>query len=136
MERPLPLCITHASLRLKSPTEGKDDFLKRINIAAREEEHPGTTSASKHWLIGANGRDKGSIHSDIWKGTAAELADSGIIAVYPVIGWWRERAYLGRWSKKARYSLIVSISTPAEDIDIYTPVANKVGITVPLSVEI
>ena len=32
-------------------------------------------------MIGANGRNKGSIHSDIWEGSAADLADSGVIAV-------------------------------------------------------
>ena len=86
-------------------------------------------------MIGSTGRDKGSIHSDIWQGTARELAESGVIAIFPIIGWWRERAHLGRVSKRARYSLIVSITTSAEDVDIYTPVANLVGITIPVTVE-
>ena len=122
---------------VKSPSEEKEDFLRRINVAARSEDegHPGTQSASDYWLIGANGRDKGSIHSDIWRGTAAELAASDVIAVYPVIGWWRERAHLGRWNKRTRYSLVVSITTVEENIDIYTPIANRLGITLPLTVE-
>jgi hypothetical protein len=63
---------------INSPGETKDDFLKRINKAAREENEgrPNTQSASGHWFFGANARNKGSIHSDIWQGTAAELADS------------------------------------------------------------
>ena len=65
---------------------------------------------------------------------AAELAESGVIAIYPVIGWWRERAYLEKWNRKCRYALVVSITTPEEKVDIYTPVANKIGITVPISV--
>jgi hypothetical protein len=84
--------------------------------------------------VGSNGRNKGSIHSDIWHGTAAELANSNIIAIYPVIGWWRERAHLERWNHRSRYSLIVSINTSAENIDIYTPVAIKLGIFVPTTV--
>jgi hypothetical protein len=118
---------------LKAPNEEPSDFIKRINAADRMEEegHPGTQSTSDHWLIGSHGRDKGSIHSDIWLGTAAELAASNVIAVYPRIGWWRERAYLDRWDHSTRYSLIISITTPAEDVDIYTPVANKMGIIVP-----
>ncbi|MEK6564209.1 MAG: S8 family peptidase [Candidatus Omnitrophota bacterium] len=121
---------------VKSPNETNDDFIKRINVAVRSEDegHPGTQSASDHWTIGSNGRDKGSIHSDIWDGTAAELAESGVIAIYPVIGWWRERAYLEKWNRKCRYALVVSITTPEEKVDIYTPVANKIGITVPISV--
>ncbi|ABI69544.1 S8 family peptidase [Syntrophomonas wolfei] len=122
---------------VKSPTEDIDQFIRRINAAVRTEEagHPGTQSAAEHWLIGSTGRDKGSIHSDIWQGTARELAESGVIAIFPIIGWWRERAHLGRVSKRARYSLIVSITTSAEDVDIYTPVANMVGITIPVTVE-
>lgn len=123
---------------VKSPSETKEEFLKRINKAVRTEEEgsPGTQSASDHWMIGANGRDKGSIHSDIWKGTATELAASGVIAIFPVIGWWRERAHLGRWNRRSRYSLIVSITTSSEDVDIYTPVATKLGINVPVDVNI
>ncbi|MCL5058806.1 MAG: S8 family peptidase [Actinobacteria bacterium] len=123
---------------VKSPGEGKEDFVRRINAAERteEEEHPGTQSTADHWVIGAYGRNKGSIHSDIWRGTAAELAASDVIAVYPVIGWWRERYHLGRWNSRSRYSLIVSITTTAEDVDIYTPVANKLGITVLVDVNI
>lgn len=122
---------------IKSPSETSDEFVRRINTAVHTEEegHPGTRSASDKWLIGSIGRDKGSIHSDVWDGSAAELADSGYIAVYPIIGWWRERPHLGRFNKKTRYSLVVSINTPAEDVDIYTPVANLVGITVPVTIE-
>jgi len=122
---------------IKSPSETSDEFVRRINTAVHTEEegHPGTRSASDKWLIGSIGRDKGSIHSDIWNGTAAELAASGYIAVYPIIGWWRERPHLGHFNKKSRYSLIVSINTPAEDVDIYTPVANLVGITLPVTIE-
>jgi hypothetical protein len=120
---------------LISPSETKEQFIKRINKAARDEEegHPGTQSASDHWIIG-QARDKGSIHSDIWEGTASALADSNVIAISPRIGWWRERAHLGKWSRKTRYALVVSISTPEENVDIYTPVANQVGITVPIEI--
>lgn len=55
-------------------------------------------------------------------GTAAELARSGRIIVYPVSGWWRERKHLGRYDQTARYSLIVSIGT--RKADFYTPITN------------
>ena len=123
---------------LNSPGESKDEFIRRINVAARNEEegHPGTQSASDHWLIGSQARDKGSIHSDVWRGTPVELADSNIVAVTPRIGWWRERAHLNKWSHETRYSLVVSITTPDETIDIYTPVANQVGIAIPVSIDV
>jgi hypothetical protein len=116
---------------LNSPLESRDGFEKRLNKAAREEgETSESDSGSKRWRIGSNGRSRGSIHSDIWTGPAAELAACNLVGVHPVIGWWRERAWLGRWNKQARYSLIVSLHAPELDVDIYTPVAVKVGATV------
>jgi hypothetical protein len=46
------------------------------------------------------------------------------------MGWWNKRAYLDAWNKAARYSLIVSIATPEVDVDLYTPVANQIGIPI------
>lgn len=48
------------------------------------------------------------------------MADSNYIAVFPVIGWWRERHHLGRYKDTIRYSLVVSISTSEESVDFYT----------------
>ena len=122
---------------LNSPTETKDEFVRRINKAARDEENvkPDTSSAAKHWVIGT-ARDKGSIHSDIWCGTALELASSNLIAIFPIIGWWRERAYLNKFNNKTRYSLVISIKTPDQDVDIYTPVAIQIEqlVTAPIGV--
>ncbi len=123
---------------LNSPGEPQEDFVKRVNAAARLEDEgkPDTKSASDHWVIGSQTRNKGSIHSDIWKGTAAELAGSNMISVSPTIGWWRERAYLGRWDKETRYALVVTIKTPEEKMDIYTPVATKIGVKIPIPISI
>ena len=121
---------------LNSPGENEEDFLKRLNKAARDEGEgkPGTPSGSERWLIGSNSRDTGSVHSDILTDTAANLASCNLIGIYPVIGWWRERAWLGRSDRKARYSLIVSLHTPDENVDIYTPVAVQVGALVEVAV--
>jgi hypothetical protein len=52
-------------------------------------------------------------------------------------GWWRERNHLKKWDKKTRYSLVVTIKTPEETVDIYTRVAIKMGIIgVPVEIEI
>ena len=88
-------------------------------------------SPSDHWLIGSNNRNKGSVHLDIWRGTAVELASSNLIAISPRIGWWRERQHLSKYDKTTRYSLVVSITTPENDVDIYTPV-NKISIPTPI----
>lgn len=112
----------------KAADETIDEFRRRINEIARKEieDYDETSSDSPEWLLGPRLRVNGSIHSDYWHGTAVKLADKGCIAVYPVNGWWKERKHLKRWDRKARYSLIVTIKTPSEKIDIYTPVANVV----------
>lgn len=121
---------------INNPGEPKEEFIKRINKAAREtdEQLTSTQSASEHWLLGSTARDRGSIHSDTWTGTSAELAASNFISVMPKIGWWRERSHLGCWGRKTRYSLIVSIETESTDVDVYTPIVTKLKL--PISVEI
>lgn len=122
---------------LNSPGESQAEFVKRINKQAREQDEgkPETEAPSDHWMLGQQ-RNVGSIHSDIWTGRAADLASSNLIAVRPLIGWWRERHHLRRVEQQTRYSLIVSIETPTEDADIYTPVAVKIGIPTPVAIQV
>lgn len=121
---------------LNGPEERQSEFIQRINRRAREdEEHPGTEGPGDRWTLG-EARNVGSIHSDIWSGSGAELALSNLLAVYPAVGWWRERPHLGRWDKQARYTLIVSILVPSQEIDIYTPVAIQVGVPTPIPIEV
>jgi hypothetical protein len=46
------------------------------------------------WAIGVQGRTHGSLHSDWWPGSAAELATCASIVVFPVTGWWKDRPHL------------------------------------------
>ena len=118
---------------VKTPTETIDQFSKRINKASRDEgEKAETRSDSREWKLGPTLRHKESIHSDHWQGSAIELAQRSYIGVYPVTGWWKARHQLERWKQKVRYSMIVSITTPRTDVDIYTPVANQVSIKIRL----
>jgi hypothetical protein len=119
---------------VNGPGESENEFVRRINEQARDDgEHPGTEGSGERWVIG-DARNVGSIHSDIWVGRAANLAACNRIAVYPAVGWWRERHHLNRWSRRCRYALIISVYTPEASVDIYTPVAVQVG--VPAQVEI
>lgn len=122
--------------------EDIEDFKKRINVKMRGEDKKDKgegTSGSKHWYLGSDNRDVGSIHSDYCERAAVELCDCKNIAVFPVIGWWRERSYLGKHDSKIRYSLIVSLSTPKVDVDFYTPIMteieNAIGTDIPASME-
>ena len=113
---------------VKRPLESINAFRSRINAAARdEEEGTARSQGDPTWLIGAQNRHRGSLHGDIWRGNAADLASRECIAVYPALGWWRSRPKLERYDQAARYALIVSIRAPETDIDLYTAVANRIG---------
>jgi hypothetical protein len=112
---------------MKTPTETVDNFRKRINRVPREgKRFAETPGDSSDWLLGADLRTRGSVHSDVWRGTAAALAAKDHIAVFPVKGWWSESPHLQKWENMVRYSLIVNIKTPSVGVDIYTPVANVI----------
>jgi hypothetical protein len=118
---------------VKLPTEELPDFRKRLNqlALAAEEEKPSTGSDSKNWFLGEQARGKGSIHSDVLlEGTAADLARRGMIGVYPVSGWWKDQPKRDRSNLGARYALVVSVETDAEGVDIWTPVAQQIGVPV------
>jgi hypothetical protein len=99
---------------MQTPTESLDEFRGRINRLVREEDEEITltSSDSAEWLLGPKLRSKGSLHSDIWRGTGSALAERKHIAIYPVGGWWKERPQLARGDSKVRYSLLVSVKTP------------------------
>ena len=117
-------------LRFKMINSGEtpEHFRERVNREAREVD--GGSYGGESWLIGSQVRDKGSIHKDIWKGTGADLATRNIIAIYPVNGWWRTRKALQQFNNLARYSLVVSIDSSNNDIDLYTPVLNMIDIVI------
>lgn len=106
-----------------------DDFKKRVNYKMRGEDKKDKgegTSGSERWYLGSDNRDVGSIHSDYYEANAIDLYESNYIAIYPVVGWWRERGYLGKSDNPIRYSLVVSISTPKVDVDLYTPIITEI----------
>jgi hypothetical protein len=120
---------------LKTPTETVDEFRKRLNQRAldEDEDRPDTTDTTG-WFLGEMARNKGSIHSDIWVGTAADLAERGLVGIYPVSGWWKDQPKRDRSDFGARYSLLMEIKTEAEDVDIWTPVAQQIGIPIEESI--
>lgn len=66
--------------------------------------------------------------------------DCNLIAIYPIGGWWKTRTNLNKYNNRTRYSLLVSLDTPTEvvDIDIYNAVKIKIDnlIAVPIPVEV
>jgi len=121
---------------VKRPGDTESEFRKRISKAAREEdEEVARGKDDREWEIGSDLRRKGSVHSDTWLGTAADLANCGLLAVCPVGGWWNERPHLKCWNRQARYALIVTIETDKQDVNLYTPIKSQIEVPTPTEIE-
>ena len=119
---------------VKRSLETLDQFRQRINRAAEAEEAGEAGAAGgDDWVLGPSVRDRGSVHSDIWRGSAAALAERDAIGIFPISGWWKEKPALQRWDRAVRYALIVSIRAPDVEVDLYTAIANQIAIEVPAS---
>jgi hypothetical protein len=124
---------------VKNPTETVYGFHKRLNaeIAADEDDLDESESgADNRWALGTKGRRiGGSVHQDVWRGTAADLATMDEIAVIPIKGWWATRKFPeghechNCHDRRIRYSLIVSIESEAP-LPIYTTIRSLIEIPI------
>lgn len=128
---------------VKAATETDDLFGQRINKIEREEaagDEPIESMQdpdSQNWFLGSKLRSRGSIHSDIWTGTAAQLASKSHLAVFPVGGWWKDWSQADRHGIPVRYALIVSLEIGEQiDVDLYTPISVQIAVPVPIVVEV
>jgi hypothetical protein len=111
------------------------EFAKRVNAAERDEgERAARVGDGDRWLFGPNSISAGSLHCDVWTGPAASLLTRDTICVRPVGGWWRNRADIATCERRTRYTLVLSLKTDNEEIDLYTPidlaVSNDLGIEI------
>ncbi|MCY1669548.1 S8 family peptidase [Novosphingobium sp. SL115] len=110
---------------LKPADEKPDVFLRRITSEAGPRP-PARQASDTGWTIGPQLRHRGSLHADIWEGTAADLAERNSIIIYPTGGWWRENLAQDRVGETARYSLIASIRA-ADGIDLRTEISAQIA---------
>jgi hypothetical protein len=122
--------------KVKGPTESVGEFRQRVSRHSWEDPDapPDNRGELQPWFLGPQLRAKGSIHSDGWKETAANIAECSWVAVHPVTGWWKERKHLGKVNSIARYSLIISLRSDRADVDLYTPIANQIGVPVEIPI--
>ncbi len=116
---------------IKGATETDEAFAERINALERDEddEESHTDPDRDGWSYGYQLRTRGSLHSDVWTGTAADLATKGTIAVFPVGGWWKDWTDARQWNTGARYALVLSLEAPEDiGVDLYTPIENQIAI--------
>lgn len=121
---------------LKRRLEELAQFRARINQAVEldEEDVIPTTADDEGWTLGRI-RDVGSIHSDIWIGSAAELRRRNALAVYPIAGWWKEKPQFARYNRDVRYSLCITLRALAAQ-DIYTPIATTLHVPIAATLEL
>ncbi len=126
---------------LKRAGETLAQFTSRINKADEDNatgglNFTGGTTNEDNWKIGSNTRDVGSIHCDIWEGSAADLADREAIAIYPVGGWWKYLKNHGKANSNARYSLILSIETDEQEADLYAHINAIIQTEIAATIEV
>jgi hypothetical protein len=116
-------------LRFEMKKRGESAAHFRHRVSASQEhdgsEHNGEAS---YWLLGPKAIQAGSLHCDLWRGHAIDLAGHDAIAVYPVGGWWKSHAGKGRVRDKARYALVISISAPGQNVDLYSEIQTQVEV--------
>jgi hypothetical protein len=114
-------------LRFAMKKRGETSGRFRSRISAALEREPAETEAEKScWLLGPKAIQAGSLHCDLWRGRAIDLALHDEIAIYPVGGWWKSHAGQRRMTDRARYSLVISLSAPGHAIDLHAEVVTHV----------
>ncbi|CAN7464700.1 S8 family peptidase [Acidovorax sp. LjRoot118] len=126
---------------VRRPLESETAFRQRINAQATAavEGLPDTTaSGDAGWTVGEKLRARGSLLSDSWTGTAVNLANRGQLAVFPAMGWWRNRPSHQRFNRSARYSLLISIEAPTVEQDLYVQISQQIeaAAVVPVVVQV
>lgn len=114
---------------VKRPDESDEQAIARINGAMKVKRT--STAKPMKWFFGSKERGgplhqkprQGCLKHDRLKMRAEDLARADSIMVFPRKGWWG--ADYDRVDEQARYSLIVSIRTPEEEI--YTKIVNTIA---------
>ncbi len=114
---------------VERPDESADEAVARINGSFKANSR--SSAPPLGWTFGSKERGgalrdgrKGCLRHDRLSLPAADLARVGSVMVFPRKGWWGED--LDRVEQQARYSLIISIRTPEEEI--YTEIVTEIEI--------
>lgn len=118
---------------LRRRNESQNVFEARVNGLAAVEDDDFEISADATdpgRILGERSISAGSLHVDEWRCNAADLADRGGIAIFPVGGWWKSSKDRSRNNGKMRYSLIVTIDAGDVEQDLWIETAIAAGIEV------
>ena len=137
-----PGCLLR--FRVKHKDQSMQQFRQAIERAVEDEDSDDETDSTSFfdpgWALGSKLRGKaGSLVQDVWKGTAAQLAEMGHVAVFPAKGWWATRKFPEghEWhnchERQMRYSLIVSLEAEQE-LPLYSTIENLISVETELDV--
>jgi hypothetical protein len=117
--------------KVSSPGQSLKDLLADVDKATNEAMGDGyVKGSSNRWLLDTDMVMKGSVHANVWEGSAAELADMQHLVIYPVTGWWKTRKALGKAAARLRYSLLVTLEANNPALDIYTEIEDQIAVPV------
>lgn len=115
---------------LIKPTEDLETFKLRVSKAAEEEEEQEEAIINREgeiWTLKKN-RSRGSVKKDFIITSGADLSTRHVLAIYPQNGWYKTRKKLAKANEQVRYTLIVSIETDEQEVNIYNTIAELIAI--------
>ena len=122
----------YQSIRLKfdvnMPTETEGSFKRRISHMGDEDVQDNDAS---RWNVGINRRNQGCVISDSITMSAIDATRCNMIAVYPASGWYKYKK--DKVDAAIKYSLVVSLKTPEQNI--YTEIAQRIGVVIPIEID-
>ena len=116
------------------PGQHIDNFKAQVNALMVDDDYERPEGDRSGWTLGSSLRKRGSIHSDVWIGSAQDLADMHTIAICPVGGWWKYKTGMDRWQNEVRYSLLISLEVPDTDVNVYSEVETIIENAINISV--
>jgi len=121
---------------LRRKGETKTAFKKRVNKFERETpQDRNAVNDDGNWVLGPKAIAAGSLHCDVLTGPAIDLLSRDTLCIYPVGGWWRNRASKEICEKFGRYALVVTIQTPDTTIDLHTPIQALVETDIDIDID-
>jgi hypothetical protein len=117
------------NFKIRTNKINQDTLKESLGVEKLDSGEYDKTTGTSRWALGADTVFKGSIHSNYWNGSAAAIASCNKLAIFPLAsGWWKELKKQNKFDSQLRYALIVSIETPENTTDIYTPIATQVAV--------
>jgi hypothetical protein len=104
--------------------ETDEQAQSRFNRAVEAE--GGAGGDDEGWLLGSRRKSRGTLHQDIWRGPGYKLEGRNGVSVAPIRGWWGDRPGMSPDERSVQFSLIVSITTPSQTVDLFAEAMAKV----------